>query len=47
MIPLPFARVDVILDTPIIFSSVKADAEFEADRARLEAVLREGVDLDS
>lgn len=47
MIPLPFARVDVILDTPIIFSSVKADAEFEADRARLEAVLREGVDLDA
>ena len=45
MIPLPFARVDVIFDTPVAFSAVKDDAAFETERARLETLLRAGHEL--
>ena len=47
MIPLPFARVDVILDTPLVFPAVENDAAFENERARLESILREGLPADS
>jgi lysophospholipid acyltransferase (LPLAT)-like uncharacterized protein len=43
MIPLPFARVDVVFDTPIDFGAVKDNAGFESERVRLETVLREGI----
>lgn len=43
MIPLPFARVDVIFDTPIDFGAVKDNAGFEAERIRLESRLQEGI----
>jgi lysophospholipid acyltransferase (LPLAT)-like uncharacterized protein len=46
MIPLPFARVEVVFDTPIDFAAVKDNADFEKERARLEAVLREGVEAE-
>ena len=42
MIPLPFTRVDVVLDTPIDFAAANDDADFERERVRLELVLREG-----
>lgn len=41
MIPLPFSQVDVVLERPIAFGLVKDDAEFEIERARLEALLRQ------
>ena len=46
MIPLPFARVDVVLDTPLDFAAVEGNADFERERARLELILQEGADGD-
>ena len=47
MIPLPFSRVDVVFDTPTLFGSVKDNAEFESERLRLEALLRDDNALSS
>lgn len=41
MIPKPFARVDIILEKPIVFSASPDAASFETERTRLEKILAE------
>jgi len=43
-IPLPFARVDVVLDELVHFEDVQTNEQFEAARARLETLLRKDID---
>lgn len=43
-IPMPFARVDVLLDHPVSFARTASASEFEAERLRLEQLLQIGLD---
>ena len=43
-IPLPFARVDVVLDELVYFEEVQTAEQFEEARAGLEALLRKDVE---
>ena len=44
LIPWPFTRVDVILDPPWTVAKTSDEAVLEAERARLEDVMRRGAD---
>ena len=44
VIPKPFSRVHVIFDHPLRVAPAADEAAFEAERLRLESILRDGVD---
>jgi lysophospholipid acyltransferase (LPLAT)-like uncharacterized protein len=45
-IPLPFARVDIVVEPPVYVSDALTDEEFEQERCRLERRMKDGLLMD-